>query len=68
MSHGCVSIQRGLERLYNGTERNVMKCSKGKCRLLHQGRNNPIGAEQLKDSSAEKQLGVLVDNNLTMHQ
>ncbi|KAK4821754.1 hypothetical protein QYF61_000815 [Mycteria americana] len=47
--------------------------SKGKCKILHLGRNNPmhlykLGADQLESSPQEKDLRVLVDTKLNMSQ
>ncbi|PKU36909.1 rna-directed dna polymerase from mobile element jockey- hypothetical protein [Limosa lapponica baueri] len=66
---GVASLQRDLDRLESRAERNLRKFNKGKCRVLHLGRNNPmhlysLGAVLLKSSSVEKDLGVLVDSRM----
>jgi len=67
------TLQRELDRLESWAERNLMKFNKGKCRILHLGRKNPmhqyrLGTDLLECSSVERDLGVLLDDRLTMSQ
>ena len=70
---GCAAIQQGLGRLESWAGRSLMRFNKSKCRVLHLGRNNcmhqyGLGDDLLERSSAERDLGVLVDNRLAMSQ
>ena len=70
---GCATIQQGLDRLESWAERNLMRFKKGKHRVLHLGRNNHmhqyvLGADLLKRSLVEKDLGILGGNMLTVSQ
>ncbi|KAK4823863.1 hypothetical protein QYF61_007511 [Mycteria americana] len=69
---GCAAIQRDLDRLEKWAERDL-KFKKGKCEVLHLGRNNPmhlyvLGANQLERCLAEKDLGIPVNTELNMSQ
>ncbi|GAB0187550.1 hypothetical protein GRJ2_001220300 [Grus japonensis] len=64
--------QRVFDRLEKWADRNL-KVNKGKCKVLYLGRNKPmhkarLGAHQLETSLAEKDFGVLVDDELTTNK
>ncbi|PKU38515.1 contactin-associated 3 [Limosa lapponica baueri] len=56
---GCATIQLDPDRLESWSVRNLMKFSKGKCKVLYLGRSNSthqyrLGARQLESSSRER--------------
>jgi len=69
MLEGRDSMLRDLHRLERWVLANLMKFTKAKCKALHMGRGNPkhkyrLGGKQIESSPKEKDLWVLVDENL----
>ncbi|PKU42350.1 rna-directed dna polymerase from mobile element jockey-like [Limosa lapponica baueri] len=67
------TLQEDLDRLEEWANKNLMKFNKDKFKVLHLGKHNPrvqhrLGSTQLGSSSVERDLGVLVDNNLDMSE
>lgn len=70
---GSKSLQKDLERLDSWVMSDRVAFNKGKHWVLRLGYNNPmqwcrLGEEWLENCFAEKDLGMLVDNQLNMSQ
>ncbi|KAM9591203.1 uncharacterized protein ACIBXB_006092 [Morphnus guianensis] len=68
---GRATLQEDLDRLEEWVNKNFMKFSKDKCKVLHLGKHNPgvqhrLGPTRLGSSSVERDLGILMDNKLSM--
>jgi len=68
---GREAIQRDLDRLERWACVNLMKFNKAKCEVLHLGwcklkHKYRLGREWIESGSEEKNLGILVGQNLNM--
>lgn len=70
---GRKALQRNLDRLDGQVPSNYITSNKAKHQVLHLGHNNPmqrykLGEKWLESCCAEKDLGLLVDSQLSMSQ
>ncbi|KAK4826043.1 hypothetical protein QYF61_003942 [Mycteria americana] len=71
VAEGRATLQEDLDRLEKWADKNFMKFSKDKCKVLHLGKHNPgvqhrLGSTRLGSRSVERDPGVPVDNKLNM--
>ena len=69
---GCQSLQEDLGKLEEWCQRWQMSHNTEKCHSLHLGNNNPrnvyqLNGEDLHQSTHEKDLGVIIDEDLKFH-
>ncbi|PKU29714.1 rna-directed dna polymerase from mobile element jockey-like [Limosa lapponica baueri] len=70
-SQGKTTLQADLDWLEEWANKNLIKFNKDKCKVLHLGKHNPgvqhrLGSTWPGGSSVERDLGVLLDNKLSM--
>lgn len=57
---GCAAIERDLDRLENWARRNLVNFRKGKCSVLHLGRNGPGPSAGLFKNFCEMILAIFL--------
>jgi len=56
LPEGCADIQRGINRLEKWASGNLKECSNGKCKVPHQGEEQPQVPAHVRGHLARKQL------------
>ena len=68
-----LTLQEDLENLHHWSEKSQLPFNTGKCKVGHLGHNNPcyqyrINGQKLQTVEEEKDLGVVIDNELKFHK